>query len=226
VWVKLAEEGYSNGVWAVDTLITNRGKHSVTLPKLTPGEYLLRPEIIALHEGNRVGGAQFYMECVQIKVTGSGSVSLPAGVAIPGTYTAQDPGVLFDIYNSFSSYPIPGPKVWNGASGSGAAPAPVSSKAPAPASSVAAVATSAPAATPKPVTSAPAAAPKPTTFVTLVKSVTRTVAPAATAPAGNTSGAVEKYGRCGGQGYTGSTICADGWTCKVQNPWYSQCLSA
>lgn len=131
VWVKLAQEGYANGKWAVDNLIANRGKHSVTLPNLAPGDYLLRPEIIALHEGNRASGTQFYMECVQIRVTSSGSVTLPAGVAIPGAYKATDPGVLFNIYGSFSSYTIPGPAVWNGASGGSPAPAPTSTKAPA-----------------------------------------------------------------------------------------------
>jgi cellulase len=115
-WVKIAEEGYSNGKWAVDNLIANRGKHSITVPDIPAGEYLLRPEIIALHEGNRQGGAQLYMECVQIKVTSSGTKALPAGVSIPGVYKATDPGILFDIYNSFTSYPIPGPAVWDGSS--------------------------------------------------------------------------------------------------------------
>src|SRR5689334_17885311 len=94
VWVKLAEEGLSNGKWAVENLVANGGKHSLTLPNLAAGEYLLRPEIIALHEGNRPSGAQFYMDCINIKVSGSGSASLPEGVAIPGAYTAEDKGVL------------------------------------------------------------------------------------------------------------------------------------
>jgi len=122
VWVKLAHDGHANGKWAVDNLIANRGKHSITMPDLAAGDYLLRPEIIALHEGNRQAGAQFYMECVQVRVTSSGSKTLPGGVSFPGAYSANDPGVLFNIYTSFSSYPIPGPAVWNGASG-GAPPA-------------------------------------------------------------------------------------------------------
>ncbi|KAL5114597.1 hypothetical protein ACEQ8H_007502 [Pleosporales sp. CAS-2024a] len=32
------------------------------------------------------------------------------------------------------------------------------------------------------------------------------------------------YDRCGGIGFTGTTQCATGWTCKVQNDWYSQCV--
>jgi cellulase len=72
VWVKLAEDGY-DGDWAVNRLIAAKGKHSITLPDLAAGTYLLRPEIIALHEGFSIGGAQFYMECVQIEVTSAGA---------------------------------------------------------------------------------------------------------------------------------------------------------
>lgn len=48
-------------------------------------------EIIALHEANvaytdnPVRGAQLYMNCVQVQVTSSGSLSLPAGTSFPGT---------------------------------------------------------------------------------------------------------------------------------------------
>lgn len=80
VWVKLSESGLANGKWAVDTLITNRGKQDILIPKsLAPGKYLVRGEIIALHESDVAyekdpkRGAQFYMECVQINVTGGGS---------------------------------------------------------------------------------------------------------------------------------------------------------
>ncbi|CAE6457903.1 unnamed protein product [Rhizoctonia solani] len=46
-----------------------------------------------------------------------------------------------------------------------------------------------------------------------------------TAPSEGSSGApVAQYYRCGGIGYTGSTTCADGFKCVVQNPYYSQCL--
>ncbi|KAF1362474.1 hypothetical protein EJ07DRAFT_107849 [Lizonia empirigonia] len=120
-WTKIWEDGYNGGEWAVTKLIAGsytgtKGQHEVTLPNLAPGDYVLRPEIIALHEGNRQGGAQFYMECVHITVEGSGTAALPAGVSFPGAYSANDAGILFNIYTSFSSYPIPGPSVWDGAS--------------------------------------------------------------------------------------------------------------
>ncbi|KAF2623820.1 lytic polysaccharide monooxygenase [Macroventuria anomochaeta] len=119
VWTKLYEDGLTNGKWAVETFITNKGQITITLPDLAAGEYLIRPEIIALHEGNRQGGAQFYNGCGQIKVTGSGSASLPAtGVDMTKAYSATDPGVLFDIYSGATTYEMPGPAVWDGASGS------------------------------------------------------------------------------------------------------------
>ncbi|KAF2500872.1 hypothetical protein BU16DRAFT_523610 [Lophium mytilinum] len=242
VWIKLAEDGY-DGDWAVTRLIANKGKHSITLPDLAAGTYLLRPEIIALHEAENTGGAQFYMECVQIKVTSAGTKTLPAGVAIPGTYSASDPGILFDLYNGFTSYPIPGPAVWDGASGTVATSAvasvskAVSTAAPAtsaPAVSSAAVISSAavvstPAAsTPavvktstKAATSALASAlpAAPTTLVTAVRPTT-TSAIATPAP----TGAVAKYYQCGGLNYTGATACVAGSTCKQWNPYYHQCV--
>lgn len=120
-WVKIYEDGYdaTTDTWAVTTLIANAGKHSITIPDIKAGNYLLRAEIIALHEASTVGAAQFYMECVQIKVTSSGTTELPSGVSIPGTYTATDAGINFNIYSSFDSYPIPGPAVWSGAASSG-----------------------------------------------------------------------------------------------------------
>ncbi|KAL2262372.1 hypothetical protein VTK26DRAFT_1555 [Humicola hyalothermophila] len=42
---------------------------------------------------------------------------------------------------------------------------------------------------------------------------------------GNPSGCeVQKWGQCGGNGWTGCTTCAPGSTCRAQNEWYSQCL--
>lgn len=37
-------------------------------------------------------------------------------------------------------------------------------------------------------------------------------------------GTVAKYGQCGGNGWTGGTVCASGSTCQASNQWYSQCL--
>ncbi|EEY23771.1 acetylxylan esterase [Verticillium alfalfae VaMs.102] len=42
------------------------------------------------------------------------------------------------------------------------------------------------------------------------------------APPGGCSAA--RWGQCGGQGWTGCTVCASPYTCQAQNQWYSQCL--
>ncbi|KAF2423506.1 hypothetical protein EJ08DRAFT_595957, partial [Tothia fuscella] len=109
VWVKIASKGFENGKWATDELRQNKGQHSFTIPPLSPGDYLVRPEIVALHEGSKQGGAQLYMACVQVKVTGSGTKTLPAGLSFPGAYSATDPGIMFNVYDKpMKKYTPPG----------------------------------------------------------------------------------------------------------------------
>jgi lytic cellulose monooxygenase (C1-hydroxylating) len=70
---------------------------------LTMPSYLLRAEMIGLHEAdvsyekNPIRGAQFYPDCVQLEVTGDGTVELPKGVSFPGAYSYDDPGVVYDV---------------------------------------------------------------------------------------------------------------------------------
>jgi hypothetical protein len=123
--------------FASDDMISNDNTWTVKIPSdIAPGNYVLRHETIALHEGNRDGGSQPYPQCINLQVTGSGTAN-PPGVAGTELYKQSDAGILFNIYKRFTStseYPVPGPPVYNGAGG-GAAPAP-SSAAPAPAPSV------------------------------------------------------------------------------------------
>ncbi|KAF9877989.1 glycosyl hydrolase family 10 [Colletotrichum karsti] len=88
---------------------------------------------------------------------------------------------------------------------------------------------SAPAITSAP--SAPAATPAPaTTLVTSVKSKCAggdNAEAASSAPAAAASGAVgataARWAQCGGNGFSGPTACATGFTCVKQNDYYSQC---
>jgi len=218
-WVKIYEDGLTGTVWAVDKFYKNGGIIDVTVPNLPKGDYLIRSEIIALHEANAAGKAQFYNGCGQITVTSSGSVTLPAGVDLRTAYKANDKGVLFDIYNGATSYPIPGPALFKGTSTGGspavpAAPSATKTAAPVvtkPATVPAAPATTTTAVAPKPTTTV---APKPTTLVTVTKP----------APTGGASGSVKKYYQCGGINFSGATACEAGSTCKKQNDYYSQCL--
>ncbi|QRW24032.1 glycoside hydrolase family 61 protein [Rhizoctonia solani] len=149
VWFKIDEAGLENGKWAgTDILLEQNGLWTVKIPEnLKPGQYLIRHEIIALHAAGSYPGAQFYPACHQFEITGSGS-ALPDDadlVAFPGAYTPETPGVVYNPYSGQTTYPIPGPKVWNGAgsgSGNGGSGA-VSSTAAAPSSTAVASSTAA-----------------------------------------------------------------------------------
>jgi len=56
-----------------------------------------------------------------------------------------------------------------------------------------------------------------TSTTTLTTSTTSSVSTSATT--------VPEYGQCGGVTYTGSTVCAAGYTCVESNIYYSQCLA-
>ncbi|KAI0031076.1 glycosyl hydrolase family 61-domain-containing protein, partial [Vararia minispora EC-137] len=150
-WFKIYEDGYSSstGLWAVDTLIANKGKVTFSLPScIAAGQYLLRVEVIALHAATSYPGAQFYMECAQLQISGGGSAS-PATVSFPGAYKGTDPGVTINIYYPpVTSYTIPGPPVFSCSGNSGSAPAPPSSSPAATSKAASSTAPAAPSSTP------------------------------------------------------------------------------
>lgn len=120
-WTKISEaawiSGSNPGTWVTDTMIASGNFSStVKIPaKLKAGNYILRHEIIALHSAGSDNGAQAYPQCINLVVSGSGTVSLPTGTASTSLYERTDPGILFNLYQSFTSYTIPGPALWTGA---------------------------------------------------------------------------------------------------------------
>ncbi|KAJ7050360.1 glycosyl hydrolase family 61-domain-containing protein [Mycena amicta] len=86
----------------------------VTIPAQLPsGQYLLRVEQIALHVAMTFQGAQFYISCAQLSVTGGGTGTPGPLVAFPGAYTGMEPGILINIYFPIpTNYTQPGPPVW------------------------------------------------------------------------------------------------------------------
>lgn len=115
---KIFESGYDAATekWGNDVLNDNCGKQDVTIPAdIEAGDYILRAETIALHAAGSEGGAQPYVTCYQITVTGGGS-SAPEGVLFPGAYSPTDPGILINIYSDFGTYVIPGPEVYESGS--------------------------------------------------------------------------------------------------------------
>ncbi|RHZ57758.1 hypothetical protein CDV55_101979 [Aspergillus turcosus] len=125
------------GTWASDNLISNNNTWTVTVPSsIAAGNYVMRHEIIALHSAGNKDGAQNYPQCINLKVTGGGS-DKPSGTLGTALYKDTDPGILVNIYQSLSSYDIPGPALYNGASsgssnngGSASSTAPASSATP------------------------------------------------------------------------------------------------
>jgi hypothetical protein len=85
--------------------------YDIKIPScIAPGKYLMRNEHIALHTASSKGGAQFYLSCAQLNVSGGGSTSPKNLVAFPGAYSATDPGILINInYPIPTSYKNPGP---------------------------------------------------------------------------------------------------------------------
>src|SRR4051794_30463928 len=82
---------------------------------IAPGKYLMRNEHIGLHTAQSAGGAQFYLSCAQIEVTGGGSKAPTNLVAFPRAYSATDPGILINIkYPIPTSYKKPGPATFTG----------------------------------------------------------------------------------------------------------------
>jgi cellulase len=152
---------------------------SVPIPSdIASGDYLLRAEALALHTAGSSGGAQFYMTCYQLTISGSGTAT-PSGVLFPGAYKASDPGILVNIHAALSTYISPGPPVYAGGTtrkaGSpctgcestckvGSSPSGTASSVPLPSSTGGA--------------------------------------------GGPVGCSVAKYGQCGGTGYTGCTSCA------------------
>ncbi|KAG2021367.1 endoglucanase II [Coprinopsis cinerea AmutBmut pab1-1] len=128
-WFKVAEEGLNNGQWGVDTMIRNNGWQYFTMPQcIAPGHYLMRIELIALHSAYSQGGAQFYLGCAQINVTGGGSATGTDTVSFPGAYQSSHPGITINIYsgslpnNGGRPYTIPGPRVFTCPAGGNPAP--------------------------------------------------------------------------------------------------------
>ncbi|GAA5821889.1 hypothetical protein JCM11251_004764 [Rhodosporidiobolus azoricus] len=185
VWVQIASEAYysSSNEWATDKMIANKGRNTVTVPlTLAPGDYLVRFDALGLHEAQSAGGAQFYPNCAQITVTGSGTQELPAGVAIPGFYTADTPGVVWDVYYSatgdvHTDYVAPGTGVWDGSASYSTETCTETVDGLAPAGYCQGGASS------KPVTTSKASATTPRTTVTTSKARTTTKAPVASSSA-------------------------------------------
>jgi hypothetical protein len=205
VWFKILDIGPTFAADGTSTWPLSQ-TYTSTFPKQLPtGEYLLRIQQLGIHNPYPGGTPQFYIGCAQVSVTNGGTGNPGPLVAIPGFMDGTEPGYVVNIYSNFHNYTVPGPAVWSGAAGSGTAPVSVSS-----------VATTVAPTTLATVTKSTSSATKATT--TTKASTTSSTAPI------STGATAAKYAQCGGQGWTGATVCVAGTTCKASGAYYSQCL--
>jgi endo-1,4-beta-xylanase len=68
------------------------------------------------------------------------------------------------------------------------------------------------------------ATPSTTLITTTSKTTVTSSSTKTTSTAAVSTGTAAHWGQCGGNGWTGPTVCASPYTCKKQNDWYSQCL--
>ncbi|KAF7366929.1 hypothetical protein MSAN_00951600 [Mycena sanguinolenta] len=198
VWFKIYQiSAVTDGGETITFPATGLSEVTFPIPSETPsGQYLIRIEHIALHVAGSYGGAQFYIACAQVEVTNGGTGTPGPLVEFPGEYTGYEPGILIDIYYPIpANYTQPGPPIWPAAGGS----------------------------------SPPASSQTTSTVVstTSIKSTaTSSIKTTATttATSGPTGTGVAQYAQCGGEGWTGSTVCVSPYTCTVLNSYYSQCL--
>lgn len=131
-----------SGLWAMAKLVQDGSTWDINIPsQLAPGQYILRHEIIAIHNPlgpNPTSGPQHYISCTQLTVTGSGTAKLPAGVKSSTLYDPNGAFAKFDVNSDDPhTFPMPGPAPWNpsGAASNNSTPAPAPASAAAPASS-------------------------------------------------------------------------------------------
>ncbi|KAM5341734.1 hypothetical protein ACJ41O_014765 [Fusarium nematophilum] len=223
----LIDMSMHSGKWAADVLVQNSFSWTLQIPaQLAPGNYVLRHEIIALHGSGQPNGAQNYPQCFNIKVTGGGDLA-PEGKRGTQLYKSNDPGILFNLYTSPLSYTIPGPTLVPGLPSTVAQLGP---QATATSSATVPGQTNGPSSSTTSSSSRSSSSTSVPGDTTLRTSTTTTSSSAQASPTdddiicGPATGGLPKYSQCGGRDYTGPTVCQWGSTCKVINPYYSQCL--
>ncbi|KAH7353642.1 endoglucanase B [Plectosphaerella cucumerina] len=120
-WTKIWHEGYDadEGRWCTEKLMDNKGLLSFELPSGLPaGDYIVRSELLALHQAASKDDPQYYVGCVQLHIRdgpSDSSVLSRHAVSIPGHVDGSEPGNRFDIYKRpmDKNYEIPGPEPYS-----------------------------------------------------------------------------------------------------------------
>jgi hypothetical protein len=110
-WFKLWDMGYTDG-WCSVKMADSGGFLTVNLPRgIVGGYYLVRPEILALHNANN-GNPQYYVSCAQVYIQSSGDLVPQSTVSIPGHCKPDDAADSWNVYYGSpppQNYIPPGP---------------------------------------------------------------------------------------------------------------------
>ena len=119
-WFRIFYEGYNNSTnkWCDERMMAD-GFLTVKLPDgLAGGNYLVRPELLALHAANN-NDPQFYISCYQIFLNSAGTEVPKDTVAIPGDSYAKagSAAMTWNLYNgqNMGAYPNYGPATYQSA---------------------------------------------------------------------------------------------------------------
>jgi hypothetical protein len=115
-WFKIWDEGYDEASkqFCTTKLLANGGFVTVNVPKgLVGGSYLMRGELLALHNIPSSNNPQYYIGCSQIFLQSNGTMMPASTVSIPGAVKLGDPADSYNMYDSPLKlpYPLPGPAV-------------------------------------------------------------------------------------------------------------------
>lgn len=88
------------GYWATDAIFYDGGNaQSVTIPKDIPsGNYVLRTEVVSIHNNGDVSERQFWPQAFNIKVTGGSGTKVPAGKKGTELYKTTDALLQWNLY--------------------------------------------------------------------------------------------------------------------------------
>ncbi|KAI9141213.1 glycosyl hydrolase family 61-domain-containing protein [Paraphysoderma sedebokerense] len=138
-WFRIYGAGYNSQSkkFCTENLMRRHGGNGqlgVKIPAgLENGRYILRAELIGLHQAdNRNAGAEFYVGCGDLTITGGNGSLNPATFQIPSAQymTASSPGLHFNIWNNTAGerYELPGPRIVSGIAGNSNSRQPTSIK--------------------------------------------------------------------------------------------------
>ncbi|KNG45090.1 glycoside hydrolase family 61 protein [Stemphylium lycopersici] len=105
------------GYWGTDAIFYDQGNsQSVTIPSDIPnGNYVLRTEVMSVHNNGPIKNRQFWPQAFNIKVTGGDdNAQLPAGKLGTDLYNDSDELLKWDIYWHKAGETIkaaPGPRI-------------------------------------------------------------------------------------------------------------------